>query len=223
MFVAVRFNRFIKYEEGLELQKKAFELVKEDKFDGILLVLEHTPVFTIGSNGGAKNILISPKALYDKGIDFYETRRGENVTFHGPGQIVAYPMFNLAKLKKDSHWFMDCIESTAIKTLEKYNLEASRKPEYRGVWIVDEKITAIGIRIRKWITMHGMAFNVNVDKRYFNMINPCGITEFGVASLEDFKPDVEIENVKTELIRSFENVFNIELLEAEENLLEVYE
>jgi len=221
MFAVVRYNRYIKYEEGLELQKKAYESVEEDKFEGILLVLEHTPVFTTGSSGGVKNFLTSPEALADEGIDVYETRRGGNVTFHGPGQIVAYPIFNLAKLKKDSHWFMDCIESTAIKTLAKYNLQARRKPEYRGVWVGDEKITAIGIRIRKWITMHGMALNVNVDKRYFAMINPCGIKEFGVASLEDFKPDVEIGDVKTELIRSFESVFNIELHETEENLLEV--
>lgn len=221
MFAVIRFNRFIEYENGLELQKKAFELVREDKFEGILLVLEHAPVLTIGSNGGANNILESSEALADKNIGVYETRRGGNVTFHGPGQIIAYPIFNLEKLNKDAHWFMDCMESTAIKTLAKYNLQASKKPKYRGVWVGDEKIVAVGLQIRKWITMHGMALNVNVDKRYFDMINPCGITEFGVASLEDFKPDADIESVKTELIRSFENVFNIELIEAQENLLEV--
>lgn len=221
MFAVIRFNRFIEYENGLELQKKAFELVREDKFEGILLVLEHAPVLTIGSNGGANNILSSSEALAEKNIDVYETRRGGNVTFHGPGQIVAYPIFNLEKLNKDAHWFMDCMESTAIKTLAKFNLHGSKKPKYRGVWVGDEKIVAVGLQIRKWITMHGMALNVNVDKRYFDMINPCGITEFGVASLEDFKPDADIESVKTELIRSFENVFNIELIEAQENLLEV--
>ncbi len=221
MFKVIKFDRLLKYEEGLKLQNRAFDLVRDGKYDGVLLVLEHKPVLTIGRDGGFDNLLISKQYLKENEIDIVETKRGGNITFHGPGQIVAYPIFNLAMLNKDSHWYIDCVEDVVIKTLKEYDVEAGKKPKYRGVWVGNKKITAVGIQIRKWITMHGLAFNINIDKTYFNMINPCGITEFGVASLEDYKNDADIEDVKNALIKNFERVFSIDLIEENENILEV--
>jgi lipoyl(octanoyl) transferase len=221
MFKVIKFDRLLKYEEGLKLQNRAFDLVRDGKYDGVLLVLEHKPVLTIGRDGGFDNLLISKQYLKENEIDIVEIKRGGNITFHGPGQIVAYPIFNLAMLNKDSHWYIDCVEDVVIKTLKEYDVEAGKKPKYRGVWVGNKKITAVGIQIRKWITMHGLAFNINIDKTYFNMINPCGITEFGVASLEDYKNDADIEDVKNVLIKNFERVFSIDLIEENENILEV--
>ncbi len=219
MFKVIKFNRLLNYADGLDFQNKAFESVKNEEYDGMLLILEHTPVFTFGTGGGFDNFLMPKKKLSDLGIDLVKTKRGGNVTFHGPGQIVAYPIFNLAKLQKDSHWYMHCVEEVVIKTLEEFGIKGSRKPKYRGVWVEDRKISAVGIRISKWITMHGLGFNINVDKKYFDMINPCGITEFGVASLEDFGIDMEIEDIKDVLISNFEKVFEIELIEDDEKIL----
>lgn len=220
MYKVIKLNRPVKYQDGLNMQKIAFELVKDNIFDGILFIMEHKPVFTIGNDGGWENMLHDKEYLESMGIDIAEIKRGGNVTFHGPGQIVAYPIFDLRKLKKDAHWYVDCLESVILKALQLFNVVGSKKPEYRGVWIKDEKIAAVGVSLKRWITSHGLALNVNVDKNFFDMINPCGIKEFGVSTLNDYTSEVDIDEVKDNMIKCFEKVFNIQLEEADETILE---
>lgn len=218
MYKVIKFNEKVGYHEGLVMQKKAFEMVKSGDYSGILMVLEHNPVFTIGTGGGLENMLLPKETLIEQGFDIAEVKRGGNITYHGPGQIVAYPIFDLTKLKKDAHWYLDCLEETVINVLDNYDIKASRKHEYRGVWIDNSKITAVGVALKRWVTYHGLAFNINVNKEHFKMINPCGITEFDISSLNDFV-SADVDDVKDELIRSFEEIYNIEFDEADENIL----
>lgn len=203
----VNLKGLIGYGEGLVLQEKAFDKVVSGKADGILLLLEHKPVFTIGRSGGKENLLVDEKYLKTAGIELYETNRGGNITYHGPGQIVAYPIFNLSKWKKDLQWYVSCLEEVIIQVLKDYNIKAGRKPKYRGVWVADKKIAAIGIAAERWITMHGFAFNVKVDKSHFELINPCGIKEFSVASLDDYVEDVDFREVVKKVKEKFSLIF----------------
>lgn len=220
MYKIINFKEQVPYEQGYNLQLNAFEKVKNNIYDGILLILEHKPVYTIGSNGGWDNFLYNKEDLKKQGIDIVSISRGGNVTFHGPGQIVAYPIFNLSHLKKDIHWYIACLEDVIIDTLKGYGIEGSKKPQYRGVWIKDKKIAAIGVHVKRWTTIHGLSFNIHVDKKYFQMINPCGIKEFGVSALEDYLNHVEIDCVKQKLISSFEHVFNIKFERADKSIIE---
>lgn len=209
MYQMIECSGLTKYIDGLRMQHIAFEKVRNEEYEGILIVLEHDPVYTIGTGGGWDNLLCSRELLEAQGIDIVEINRGGNITFHGPGQIVAYPVFNLSKLGCDAHRYIESLEQTVIDVLSEYGVEGSRKPEYKGVWIRDKKVSAVGVHLKKWITSHGLSFNINVDKEYFNRINPCGITEFGIASLEDYIDNADIADAKHRLIKSFENVFNI--------------
>ena len=172
--------------------------------------MEHHPVYTVGTGGGLENLLCSEKFLKEQGVEVVKVSRGGDITFHGPGQVIAYPVFDLTKLKRDVHWYVDSIEQVVINVLKGYGIEGSRKPKYRGVWVKDEKISAVGISLKKWITSHGLSFNINVDKKWFGQINPCGITEFGITSLEDFKGNVNLADVKEKLVKSFEDVFDVQ-------------
>ncbi len=212
MYRLIVCDRFIKYKDGLQMQQSAFEKVRDGECEGVLIVLEHDPVYTIGTGGGLENLLCSREYLESQGIDIVEINRGGNITFHGPGQIVAYPVFNLSSMQRDAHWYIASLEQAVIDVLGEYGIEGTRKPEYRGVWIQDKKVSAVGVHLKKWITTHGLSFNVNVDKKYFNQINPCGITEFGIVSLEDYIEKINIADVKQKLVKSFENVFDIQFM-----------
>lgn len=215
MYKIIDFKDSISYSQGYEMQLAVHEQVKNNIYDGVLILLEHKPVFTIGANGGWDNLLCGKEYLESQGIDIVKISRGGNITFHGPGQLVAYPIFNLNHLKKDVHWYMDCLEDTVIRVLDAYDIKASKKPEYRGVWIEDRKIAAVGVHVKRWVTLHGLSFNINVDKKYFNMINPCGITEFGISSLQDYVDNPDITHIKEKLISCFEDVFQIEFKESD--------
>ena len=216
----VNLKGLIGYGEGLVLQEKAFDKVVSGKADGILLLLEHKPVFTIGRSGGKENLLVDESYLKTAGIELYETNRGGNITYHGPGQIVAYPIFDLKNWKKDLPWYVTCLEEVIINVLKDYGIKAGRKPKYRGVWVGDKKIAAIGIAVAKWITTHGFAFNVKVNKDHFNLINPCGITEFSVVSLDDFVKDVNFDEVMEKVKDNFSVVFDTNFKEATRKWLE---
>lgn len=220
MYKFINCSQLIKYNEGLDMQKKAFEKVKNQEYKGVLFILEHSPVYTMGTGGGQENLLCSKEYLDSQGIDIVQISRGGNITFHGPGQIVAYPVFNLNHLKKDTHWYIDCLENAVIHVLDQYGIQGSKKPEYRGTWVHDEKIAAVGVSVKKWITLHGLSFNLNLDKKYYDWINPCGIKEFGITSLEDHTNKVDIAVVKNQLIKGFEDTFEIKLEEANENILD---
>lgn len=219
MYKAIYCKGLVSYEAGIKMQQQAYEKVSSGAYDGILFILEHVPVYTLGTGGGKDNFLIPQNELEKKGIDIIETKRGGNVTFHGPGQIVAYPIFSLAKLKKDAHWYIDCLEEVVIKTIKEYGISGSRKPQYRGVWVGDCKISAVGVYLRRWIALHGLSLNISVERKYFNLINPCGITEYGISNLKDYIETVEINKTKEQMLYNFEKVFNIDFSKEDIDIL----
>jgi len=206
-------DRTISYMDGLKLQKKAYELVIMNNLPGVLILLRHSPVITIGKSGGLENLRVSLQDCKKIGIQVHETDRGGNITFHGPGQLIGYPILNLEYWKKDLHWYVSSIEDLIIDTLRGYGIDAIKKYKYRGVWVEDRKIAAIGITIKKWVTMHGFAIQVNNQSiNYFELINPCGITNCGVISLEDLISKIEVNtfvsDIKSSFARNFRCIFD---------------
>lgn len=174
----------ISYEKGMELQSWALEHVAAGEWDGILLLLEHYPVVTLGRGHHPEEILWSASAYATHGIDLLSCNRGGKTSCHNPGQLVGYPILNLSCWKQDAHWYLRSIEQIIVNTCVHFGLKAGRKSGFTGVWIDDKKVAAIGVAIRRWITSHGFALNVQNDLAIFNSIIPCGIREFGVTSLE---------------------------------------
>lgn len=174
------------YNDGLLLQECLYDKIKEKALDDTLLLLEHPPVLTLGTRGARSNIYLSKEQLDCEGVSIYETKRGGDVTYHGPGQIIGYPIFNLSRHGRDIHDYVYKIQEVFIRLLrEEYKLDAHREDsKYTGVWVGTEKITAIGIEVRHWTSTHGFAFNVNTDLNHFSWINPCGLSDRGVTSLE---------------------------------------
>lgn len=216
---AVEFDQPIGYSEGIELQQRAFDIVKRGKVDGILLLLQHKPAFTIGRAGGKNNLLVPEEKLNKLGIELHETTRGGNITYHGPGQLVGYPIFNLEKWNKDVHLYVNRLEEVIIQTLKEYGVTGGRKPKYIGVWVGDGKITAIGVAVKHWITMHGFAFNLEIIKDHFRLINPCGITQFGVVSLDDYVGPVDYKEIIQSVKRNFGKVFDVKVIDSNQDLL----
>ncbi|TWI84913.1 lipoyl(octanoyl) transferase [Lacibacter cauensis] len=183
-----------------------------------LLFVEHPPVYTLGKSGDVSNILISEEERIAKGIEYYPTNRGGDITFHGPQQIVGYPIFDLEKFETDIGKYLRKLEDVIILTMADYGLKGDRSPGETGVWLDpdvkgrERKICAMGVRCSRWITMHGFAFNVNTDLAYFNNIIPCGIQNKQVTSLEkELGRKVDFEEAKERVKRNFEKVFDIKL------------
>jgi lipoyl(octanoyl) transferase len=183
-----------------------------------LLFVEHLPVYTLGKSGNIDNVLLSEENMKARGIDFFHTNRGGDITFHGPQQIVGYPILDLEKFYTDIGKYLRSIEEVVILTLKQYGIEAGRSAGETGVWLdagikgKERKICAIGVRSSRWITMHGFALNVNTDLDYFNFIIPCGIQNKQVTSLQkELGHYVNFEDAKQKVKRNFEKVFDAEL------------
>ena len=185
-----------------------------------LLFVEHPPVYTLGKSGNMENILLSEESLKARGIDFFHTNRGGDITFHGPQQIVGYPILDLENFYTDIGKYLRNMEEAIIRTLKEYGIDAGRSPGETGVWIDPEKkgrerkICAIGVRSSRWITMHGFALNVNTDLDYFNFIIPCGIQNKQVTSMQkELGRNIDIGEVKEKLKSNFANVFSVEIVQ----------
>jgi len=183
-----------------------------------LLFVEHPHVYTLGKSGHMENVLLSEEHLAKRGIDFFRINRGGDITYHGPGQIVGYPIFDLERFYTDIGRYLRNIEEVVIRTLAGYGLKGERSPGETGVWLDpsvngrERKICAIGVRTSRWITMHGFALNVNTDLDYFNFIIPCGIQNKQVTSLQkELGRQVDMDAVKQQLRQHFEEVFEISL------------
>ncbi len=183
-----------------------------------LLFVEHPPVYTLGKSGSLDNLLITEEERISKGIDFFKINRGGDITFHGREQIVGYPILDLEKFYTDIGKYLRNLEEVIIQTVNDYGLKGERSPGETGVWLdagvagTERKICAMGIRCSRWVTMHGFAFNVNTDLRYFDCIIPCGIQNKQVTSLQkELGRRVDMEEVKERVRRNFETVFNVEL------------
>jgi lipoyl(octanoyl) transferase len=209
LFEVRRLGR-VEYLEALSLQRSLVEERRAGRVPDLLLVLEHPPVITLGvrGDGGRAHITADPARLEALGIRVHEAGRGGDVTYHGPGQIVAYPIFDLRPDRCDVHRYVRDIEEVMIRVCATYGVDAGRIPGLTGVWVGDEKIGAIGIRMSRWITSHGLAFNVATDLDHFQLIVPCGIGDRGVTSLERLvgRP-FELREVEDELIAQFAAVF----------------
>lgn len=201
------------YEQAHNLQKQILQNRIDDKCLDHLILLQHNPVITVG-RGGDNNNIITPKSILESfGISVYEIERGGDVTYHGPGQITGYPIIDLRNYKKDVHWYLRQLEEVIIEVLAEYNIIGKRVKEYTGVWVDDEKIAAIGVAVKKWVTYHGFAFNVNPNLSHFKLINPCGITDKEVTSLAKILGrDVEISEVEKKIISAFEMIFNVKII-----------
>jgi len=201
------------YASALGVQLRAVEWVKAGR-DGpappeFLLLVEHDPpVITVGRSGGAANVLQTREALAARGIELKESSRGGDVTCHGPGQLVAYPVIDLARHGRDVHRYLRDLEEVVIRLLARYGLEGRRDADYTGVWIGREKVCAIGVAITRWVTYHGLALNVAADLDHFSLIVPCGIRDRGVTSVaKALGRDVAMETVAADLVSEFAAVF----------------
>lgn len=191
-----------------------------------LLFVEHPPVYTLGKSGHMEHVLISEAEREDKGIAFFKTNRGGDITFHGPQQLVGYPIFDLEKFYTDIGKYLRNLEEVIILTMAAYGLKGERSAGETGVWLdpqvpgKERKICALGVRCSRWITMHGFAFNVNTDLSYFDHIVPCGIKQKAVTSLEkELGQSLDMEEVKQIVKRSFETVFQIRLQTSNTNII----
>ncbi len=173
----------VPFEEALELQNALHQERAQGLREDLLLLLEHPHVLTIGAGGRAENILPDAEELKARGVPAYRINRGGDVTYHGPGQLVGYPILDLRLLGRDLHLYVRSLEEVFIRLLSDFALEARRVPGRSGVWVGEEKVLALGIGVRRWVSMHGFALNVEPDLSYFKLIIPCGIREAGVTSL----------------------------------------
>ncbi len=201
-----------RYTDAWKLQKKLFNLRRFGIIGDVLLLTEHEHVYTLGKGGDENHLLASEDELKRNGTEVFHIDRGGDVTYHGPGQIVGYPILDLNNYFADIHRYLRCLEEVIIHTLLEYDVEAEREEGLTGVWVNGEKIAAIGVKVSRWITMHGFAFNVNTDLSYFDRIIPCGIFHKGVTSLERvLGREVPIEEVQSKLIEEFGHVFGCQI------------
>jgi lipoyl(octanoyl) transferase len=200
----------VPYAEALELQKELVEARKADRIPDQLLLLRHPPVITLGvkARRDRSHVLASAELLSDEGVELFETGRGGDVTYHGPGQLVGYPILDLRPDRCDVHKYVRDLEAALIRVAAVFDIEAGRVPGLTGVWVGNGKLAAIGVRISRWITSHGFALNVGTDLSHFDLIVPCGITDRGVTSLEILiGRQVAMRDVENAAISSMADVF----------------
>lgn len=198
------------YEKALEIQYDMLKKRQDGIIEDTLILVEHPPVITLGRQAERAHIIGAEKLLQKNGIKIFETNRGGDVTYHGPGQIVGYPIFNIRESKMGIRQFVENLEEVFIRLLkDKYNINAHRNKEHTGVWIGNYKIAAIGLAVKRGVTMHGFAFNVNTNLDHFKFIVPCGISDKGVTSVESLvgKP-VDFDEENKSVLKYFSEVFN---------------
>jgi lipoyl(octanoyl) transferase len=213
----------VEYADGLELQRRFQDARRENLVPDTLLLLEHPPVLTLGRAAKEGNILLSPELLAQKGVEVFETDRGGDVTYHGPGQIVGYPLLHLQPGRQDVRKYVRAIEELMIRTVADYGITATRIEQWPGVWVAESrrggprKIAALGVHLSRWYTKHGFALNVRTDLSHFELIVPCGIREAGVTSMSDeLQRDVPVAEVEDRIAHHFREVFECEVSPAPE-------
>ena len=199
------------YAEALELQRT----LARDRISGVipqdvLLLVEHSPVVTLGRSSKGKHLLASPEFLATKGVELFEVERGGDVTFHGPGQLVGYPIIDLKRHKQDLHWYLRQLEQALINSLGTYGIVAEQNTGLTGVWTRSRKIASIGVHARDWVTWHGFALNVTTDLSYFDLIVPCGISGVEMTSMaRELGADPNAEDVRRTVCESFAATFDL--------------
>jgi lipoyl(octanoyl) transferase len=205
----------VSYEDGLVLQRELVAQRKAGAIPDTLLLLEHPHVYTLGRNAQKENLLISAEQLVARGAQVFGIDRGGDVTYHGPGQLVGYPILDIAQHRRDIGWYMRSLEEVLIAVAGEYRIQAGRLAGAPGVWVGNDKLAALGVHISRWVTSHGFAFNVNTDLRYFDWIIPCGLRDKGVTSLQKLLGQrVEMDEVAERVVRHFGRVFGLGMVEA---------
>ena len=207
------------YAEAWALQKRVVAARKADAIEDVLLLCEHPHVITQGRNGKREHLLASEHVLQQKGVEFHATDRGGDITYHGPGQIVGYPILNLSAIRRDVVWYVRMLEEAMIRATAELGVAAKRVEGKTGIWIkngnAEEKLGAIGVHISRWVTSHGFAYNVSTDLRYFDLIVPCGIADRKATSLEKLLGrSVKREEIAPRIAAHLGEVFGLELKEA---------
>jgi lipoyl(octanoyl) transferase len=212
------------YAAALDFQRAAARAriagtIPED----VLLLVEHPPVVTLGRSSKERHLLASPELLAARGVELFEVERGGDVTFHGPGQLVGYPIIDLNRHKRDLHWYLRQVEEALIRALETLGVGATRAPGYTGVWTTDgqRKLVSIGVHARNWVTWHGFALNVTTDLSYFDLIVPCGISGVTMTSIqrELDDPAIDRQSVEEAVCRAFGGVFGLVAVPAPDGAL----
>lgn len=205
------------YGETLAYQKELVARVRRGEVPDTLLLVEHPPVITLGRTAREENLLFSRTALAELGIGVFDVERGGDVTYHGPGQLVAYPVLDLARHGQDLHLLLRNYEEVLIRTLRDFEITGRRFPGYTGVWVGDEKVAAIGVAVKHWVSFHGFAFNVDPNLDHFRFIIPCGISKYGVTSLARLlgRP-VTLAEVAPKVVDRFADIFGLDFPPAQE-------
>jgi len=207
----------VPYGEALELQQRLVAERKQGLVPDQLLLLEHPHVITLGRNGHMENLLASDEIMERAGIAFYPANRGGDVTYHGPGQLVGYPILDLRDWKRDVGAYVRGIEQAIIDTVGEYGIEAGRIPKLTGVWVGERKIAAIGVHISRWVTSHGFALNVHTDLSYFQYIVPCGLTK-PVTSMAQLGVRATVEEVGERFAGNFSRIFDCDVQGTDESV-----
>jgi lipoyl(octanoyl) transferase len=200
----------IDYETALKLQNRLAQERMEEKTGDILLLLQHPPVITMGKSGKVQNVL-APQALQDKNIKVIFTDRGGDVTYHGPGQLVIYPILNLRLHGLSVPAYVWNLEETVIRLLDRFGVQARRIEKLRGVWVGNEKVAALGVHLSRWISKHGLALNVNTNLDPFGLINPCGTGRRATSMAKILGRNLSMEEIETRMMESFAEVFGVQI------------
>ena len=208
----------LSYTDAFALQQRLATARKAGGIEDVLLLCEHPHVITLGRNAKRENLLASEHVLRQKGVELHATNRGGDVTYHGPGQIVGYPILNLGAIKRDVGWYVRTLEEAMIRASDDFGVTAFRVKGKTGIWVkpaaqgeLEEKLGAIGVHISRWVTMHGFAYNVSTDLRYFDLIVPCGIVDRKATSLEKLlSRSISADEVKPRLTFHFAQLFGLE-------------
>jgi lipoyl(octanoyl) transferase len=228
----------VEYGATWGLQRRLVAARKAGSVPDVLLLCEHPHVITLGRNGKLANLRASDRVLRQMGVSFFETDRGGDITYHGPGQLVGYPILNLADIRRDVAWYMRILEETMIRATAEFGVASRRVPGRTGVWVdvpngsggnpaenttaSEEKLAAIGVHLSRWVTSHGFAYNVSTDLRYFDLIVPCGIAGKRATSLEKLLGrQTEVKEVAPRVAAHLGNLFGLELREAGRDALDV--
>jgi lipoyl(octanoyl) transferase len=209
----------IGYGEAYALQRRIVAARKVEAIEDVFLLCEHPHVITQGRNGKREHLLVSEHVLRQKGVEFYESSRGGDITYHGPGQVVGYPILNLGAIRRDVVWYVRMLEETMIRATAEFGIAAKRVVGKTGIWAdrgnTEEKLGAIGVHISRWVTSHGFAYNVSTDLRFFDLIVPCGIADRKATSLEKLLGRaVEESQVAPRLAKHLGELFGLELRET---------
>jgi lipoyl(octanoyl) transferase len=227
----------VEYGAAWELQRRLVAARKAGAVPDVLLLCEHPHVITLGRNGKLGNLRASDRVLRQMGVSFFETDRGGDITYHGPGQLVGYPILNLAEIRRDVAWYMRSLEEAMIRATSEFGIASRRVPGRTGVWADvpagsgsglaggatgdEEKLAAIGVRLSRWVTSHGFAYNVSTDLRYFDLIVPCGIADRRATSLEKLLGrSLEMKEVALRIAAHVGHIFGLELREAGRNTID---